>query len=155
MDRLAVVSRTGRKNRISGESNIFTHPPLFIRLFESNNDVLKFESRLKEFLMDCQSQSLPIMTRGLPVSPYWTTTDDRLVEAPITRVLYDQQSEHQHIRVLDTTDFGKLLVLDDQANLAESDLVYTTTLMGAGAEDYRDKQVDFEFGAGRPISFRC
>lgn len=111
------------------------------RLFESNNDVLKFESRLKEFLMDCRSQSLPIMTRGLPVSPYWTTTDDRLVEAPITRVVYDQQSDHQHIMVLDTTDFGKLLVLDDQANLGESDLVYTTTLMGGGSEDYKDKQV--------------
>jgi len=111
------------------------------RLFESNNDVLKFESRLKEFLMNCRSQSLPIMSRGLPISPYWTTTDDRLVEAPITKVLYDQQSEHQHIMVLDTTEFGKLLVLDDQANLAESDLVYTTTLMGGGTEDFKDKQI--------------
>ena len=112
-----------------------------IRLFESNNDVLKFESRLKEFLMDCRSQSLPIMTRGLPISPYWTTTDDRLVEAPITKVVYDQQSDHQHIMVLDTTDFGKLLVLDDQANLGESDSLYTTTLMGGGTEDFKDKQV--------------
>ena len=125
-------------------------PSIVIRLFESNNDVLKFESRLKEFLMDCRSQSLPIMTRGLPVSPYWTTTDDRLVEAPITRVVYDQQSDHQHIMVLDTTDFGKLLVLDDQANLGESDLVYTTTLMGGGAEDYKDKQV-FELSAEENI----
>ena len=57
-------------------------------------------------------------------------------------MLYDQQSEHQHIMVLDTTEFGKLLVLDDQANLAESDLVYTTTLMGGGTEDFKDKQVD-------------
>ena len=81
--------------------------------------------------MNCRSQSLPIMSRGLPISPYWTTTDDRLVEAPITKVLdlnkemikrqikrtkvlFDQQSEHQHIMVLDTTEFGKLLVLDDQ-----------------------------------------
>ena len=48
---------------------------------------LKFESRLKEFPMNCRSQSLPIMSRGLPISPYWTTTDDRLVEAPITKVL--------------------------------------------------------------------
>ena len=103
--------------------------------------MLKFESRLKEFLMDCRSQSLPIMTRGLPISPYWTTTDDRLVEAPITKVVYDQQSDHQHIMVLDTTDFGKLLVLDDQANLAESDSLYTTTLMGGGTEDFKDKQV--------------
>ena len=58
------------------------------------------------------------------------------------KVLYDQQSEHQHIMVLDTTEFGKLLVLDGQANLAESDLVYTTTLMGGGTEDFKDKQVD-------------
>ena len=57
-------------------------------------------------------------------------------------MLYDQPSEHQHIMVLDTTEFGKLLLLDDQANLAESDLVYTTTLMGGGTEDFKDKQVD-------------
>ena len=142
MARLEAASKTAPKNRISGEKTFSARLlPSTIRLFESNNDVLKFESRLKEFLMNCRSQSLPIMTRGLPVSPYWTTTDDRLVEAPITRVVYDQQSDHQHIMVLDTTDFGKLLVLDDQANLGESDLVYTTTLMGGGSEDYKDKQV--------------
>ena len=33
----------------------------------------------------------------------------------------------------------RLLVLDDQANLAESDLIYTETLMNQ--EDFRDKQV--------------
>ena len=33
-------------------------------------------------------------------------------------------------------------MLDGQANLAESDLVYTTTLMGGGTEDFNDKQVD-------------
>ena len=33
----------------------------------------------------------------------------------------------------------RMLVLDDQANLAESDLIYTETLMNQ--EDFKDKQV--------------
>lgn len=70
------------------------------RLFDCNNSVLLFESRLKEFLMDSPSkvtsislppwlpllQSFPIITRGLAVSPYWTTTDDRIMEVAITKV---------------------------------------------------------------------
>ena len=35
----------------------------------------------------------------------------------------------------------RVLVLDNQANLAESDVIYTKTLMNDGQEEYRDKQV--------------
>jgi len=79
------------------------------RLFDCNNSVLLFESRLKEFLMDSPSKSFPIITRGLAVSPYWTTTDDRIMEVAITKVLYDHHSAFQHIQVLDTVDFGRLV----------------------------------------------
>ena len=34
-----------------------------------------------------------------------------------------------------------MLVLDDQVNLAESDLIYTQTLMNHKEENYRDKHV--------------
>ena len=35
----------------------------------------------------------------------------------------------------------RMLVLDDQVNLAESDLIYTQTLMNHKEENYRDKHV--------------
>lgn len=112
--------------------------PLF-RLFDGNSDILKFEARVKEFLADCPSKSFPIISRGLKISPYWTTTDDRLTEIGITKVVHEERSQFQKIQIFDTIDFGRLLVLDDQANLAESDLIYTETLMNQ--EDFRDKQV--------------
>ena len=71
--------------------------------------------------------------------------------------MHDERSEFQQIQIFDTVDFGRcrssslwspvflmvillrMLVLDDQANLAESDLIYTETLMNQ--EDFKDKQV--------------
>ena len=78
-------------------------------------------------------------------------------------MLYDHHSAFQHIQVLDTVDFGRLvageqgmprlLVLDDQANLAESDLVYTNSLMADNKEDFAEKQVGRE-GEYRECCFR-
>ena len=45
-------------------------------------------------------------------------------------IVYDVRSEHQHVVIMKTMDFGMLLFLDGYANLAESDTVqYTHSLM--------------------------
>ena len=59
---------------------------------------------------------------------------DRVWEAPLTR-------RSGGLNFLGKRVFVNI-INDDQANLAESDLVYTTTLMGGGTEDFKDKQVD-------------
>ena len=56
--------------------------------------------------------------------------DGRWCDYKIDEVVYDVRSEHQHVMILNTMDFGKLLVLDGYANLAESDTVqYSHSLM--------------------------
>ena len=51
---------------------------------------------------------------------------------------------------MDTVDFGRLLILDQVPNLAESDTdVYTRTLMNLpGQEDYGDKEVKVKQSVG-------
>ena len=56
--------------------------------------------------------------------------DGRWCDYKVDKVVYDVRSEHQHVMILNTMDFGNLLVLDGYANLAESDTVqYTHSLM--------------------------
>ena len=56
--------------------------------------------------------------------------DGRWCDYKIDGIVYDVRSKHQHVMILKTMDFGKLLVLDGFANLAESDTVhYTHSLM--------------------------
>nr|CAG4647128.1 EOG090X07PL [Megafenestra aurita] len=73
--------------------------------------------------------------------------DERLLEYDVDHVVADVQSTFQHIQIFHTINFGNLLVLDDLQNLAESDLVYTETLIQRGKIDYTGKDV-LILGAG-------
>nr|CAG4650226.1 EOG090X07PL [Sida crystallina] len=72
---------------------------------------------------------------------------ERILEYDVETVVADVQSEFQRIQILKTLNFGNLLVLDDLQNLAESDLIYTETLMQRGKIDYTGKDV-LILGAG-------
>ena len=64
------------------------------------------------------------------ISPYLTTSDDRLVEYNIGEVLFNQKSEFQSVQIVKTVDHGNLLILDGAVNLAENDTeAYTHSLM--------------------------
>ena len=64
------------------------------------------------------------------ISPYLTTSDDRLVEYNIEEVLFNQKSEFQSVQIVKTVDHGNLLILDGAVNLAENDTeAYTHSLM--------------------------
>ncbi|XP_061607303.1 spermine synthase isoform X3 [Phyllopteryx taeniolatus] len=84
---------------------------------------------------------LPPLVRGAKVDRYWPTTDGRLTEYDIDCVLYDEDSPYQNIKILHSQQFGNMLVLNGDINLAESDLPYTEAIMGSGKEDYADKEV--------------
>lgn len=99
------------------------------QLFEQQNDLLKFETTLSRELGVERSSTLPVIVRGIELSPYWTTTDDRIVECSIKGVVHEEVSKYQKIQILDTIDFGRTLVLDGQVNLSEADLIYTLTLL--------------------------
>nr|ACO14894.1 Spermine synthase [Caligus clemensi] len=90
-------------------------------------------------------RSLGCLKRCLKDSPYFKASDHRILEYPIKEVLFSQRSPFQHVQIVDTNDFGKLLILDDMPNLAENDTkTYTHNLMalpmGLGPK-YKDANI--------------
>ena len=64
-------------------------------------------------------------------------SDNRILEYKFDTVLFNKQSEFQQIQIVETQDFGRLLILNEYANLAENDRVeYTHTLMNLPHENY-------------------
>nr|KAF6436453.1 spermine synthase [Rousettus aegyptiacus] len=84
---------------------------------------------------------LPPLVRGGAIDRYWPTADGRLVEYDIDEVVYDEDSPYQNIKILHSKQFGNILILNGDVNLAESDLAYTRAIMGSGKEDYTGKDV--------------
>nr|XP_060626084.1 spermine synthase isoform X2 [Anolis sagrei ordinatus] len=103
----------------------------------------KVEERMKELFHRNikRVKRLPAIVRGDTIDRYWPTADGRLVEYDIDEVVYDEESPYQNIKILHSKQFGNILILSGDVNLAESDLAYTQAIMGSGKEDYADKEV--------------
>ncbi|XP_008331728.1 spermine synthase [Cynoglossus semilaevis] len=101
------------------------------------------EEKLRALLKDniTRVKRLPVLTRGANVDRYWPTTDGRLVEYDFDQVLYEEDSAYQNIKIFHSPQFGNILVLNGDINLAESDLPYTQAIMGSGKENYTGKEV--------------
>jgi len=84
---------------------------------------------------------LPPIIRGAEFNCYFPTSDNKLIEYDFTRVVHEEQSEHQNIKIYHSPQFGNMLILDDDPNLAESDLAYTEAITGGGRMNYADKTV--------------
>ncbi|XP_051258158.1 spermine synthase [Dicentrarchus labrax] len=84
---------------------------------------------------------LPALVRGAKVDRYWPTADGRLIEYDIDRVVYEEDSAYQNIKILHSQQFGNILVLNGDINLAESDFAYTQAIIGSGKENYAGKEV--------------
>ena len=101
------------------------------QLFHQPTDLVKFAGLLSSKLGVDSSSLLPVVVRGMELSPYWTTTgregvkqcetdrvtivtDDRIVECPIKSVVHEEISEYQKIQILDTIDFGRYVLLHKQ-----------------------------------------
>ena len=97
---------------------------------------------VEEVLTSCSSSYLfPPLKRGFYPVPYVGTADACLQEIEIVKVLCDVNSEHQNIKIYETLEYGNVLILDDDVNIAESDHIYTETITGSGQEDFNDKTV--------------
>lgn len=102
-----------------------------------------FEKELKEKLSITKSAALVPIRRGglLSGQRYYITSDERIIEYDVDRILVDYQSAFQRIQIVHTLNYGNLLILDENQNLAESDLIYTETLMQRGKLDYKDQNI--------------
>uniref|UniRef100_A0A3Q2PM62 Spermine synthase n=1 Tax=Fundulus heteroclitus TaxID=8078 RepID=A0A3Q2PM62_FUNHE len=92
-------------------------------------------------LDNVSDQELPALVRGAKVDRYWPTADGRLMEYDIDEVVYEEDSAYQNIKILHSRQYGNILVLDGDVNLAESDLAYTQAITGNGRENYTGKEV--------------
>uniref|UniRef100_A0A2K5XXC2 PABS domain-containing protein n=1 Tax=Mandrillus leucophaeus TaxID=9568 RepID=A0A2K5XXC2_MANLE len=92
---------------------------------EINSLLNKGEERMKELIP------------GGTIDRYWPTADGLLVEYNVDEVVYDEDSPYQSIKILHSKQFGNILILSGNVNLAESDLTYTWAIVGSG-KDYTD-----------------
>ncbi|XP_055532563.1 spermine synthase isoform X2 [Wyeomyia smithii] len=100
----------------------------------------ELENNLVQKLKLNHGQSLPTLQRG-PLTKYFPTADERVIEYDIDKVLYDKRSDFQKIQIVHSKSLGNMLVLDELQNIAEADLIYTETLMRRGVENYKDKEI--------------
>ena len=83
----------------------------------------------------------PPLKRGFHPNPYFGAVDSPLQEYDITEVVSDVDSDFQNIKIYKTIEFGNVLILDDEINIAESDQIYAEKIIGGGQEEYQGKNV--------------
>jgi len=110
-------------------------------LLYNYNHVEQLEMMITRALDAGKGSSLPAIQRCLPRSPYLRSSDDRLLQMAWKKLLFSERTPYQLVEIYSTLDFGNVLVLDGFTNLAESDLVYTHSLMCKGVQDYAKKDL--------------
>ncbi|XP_049313036.1 spermine synthase-like [Bactrocera dorsalis] len=96
---------------------------------------------LRQKLHSDRSKYLPPIKRGGYIDIYMTSSDERIIEYDIDALVFEERSPFQKIQILHSKTLGNMLILDELQNIAESDLIYTETLMGRGIENYEGKEI--------------
>ena len=112
----------------------------------TNAELQSFYDSLRNLDLEQSPNFIPILNRAITssLSPYFTTSDDRLVEYGIKAILHDTKSSYQRVQIVETIDHGNLLILDGAVNLAENDTIpYTQALMNIPQDLnlYQDAQI--------------
>ncbi|CAH0392809.1 unnamed protein product [Bemisia tabaci] len=105
------------------------------------DDVKKIESSVSELIESSKSHKYPPIKRGRNIDRYFLTSDERILEYDIDKVIFEEKSPYQKVQIVHSKSLGNLLLLDELQNLAESDLIYTETLMQRGKINYENKEI--------------
>nr|CAH7712225.1 unnamed protein product [Callosobruchus chinensis] len=114
---------------------------------DKDNPLLTFElskvleQKLQVQLASFRSKMFPPIKRGGQLDVYLSSSDERLLEYDIDKVLFEEISPYQKVQIVHSKSLGNILVLDDLQNIGESDLIYTETLMARKIENYKDKEI--------------
>ncbi|KAH8369680.1 hypothetical protein KR093_000596 [Drosophila rubida] len=100
----------------------------------------RVENAIAKKLNALWGQKLPTLKRG-DVARYFPSSDERIIEYDIDTLVYEARSPFQKIQIMHSKTLGNMLILDELQNIAESDLIYTETLMGRGIENYEGKEI--------------
>ena len=102
---------------------------------------MELEERIKGTCGASMAKVLPAVKRAPSVNPYYSASDDRLLEYDATEVLFQEQTPFQKVEIVATKSYGNMLLLDNLQNLAEADLEYTHGVMNKGVDSYKGKNV--------------
>lgn len=105
------------------------------------NTARTIEGFVKKVTKSDSSHNYPSFKRDPKFVRYLMTSDERILEYDIDKVLFEEVSSYQKVQIVHTKSFGNLLILDDLQNLSERDLIYTETLMQRSKENYKDKEI--------------
>ncbi|XP_008548585.1 spermine synthase isoform X1 [Microplitis demolitor] len=114
---------------------------------DEEDALLSFEStRNLEMAMQAaatatRSHTLAPIKRGGPFERYFPTSDERLLEYDIDKLVFEERSPYQKVQIVHSKSLGNLLILDELQNMSEADLIYTQTLMQKGKESYTGKEI--------------
>ncbi|KAH8379169.1 hypothetical protein KR009_003352 [Drosophila setifemur] len=108
--------------------------------FDVRRNGKSLEKVLALKLNSIKGQRLPTLKRG-DVPRYFISSDERIIEYDIDKVVYEARSPFQKIQIMHSKTLGNMLLLDELQNIAESDLIYTETLMCRGVENYEGKEI--------------
>ncbi|XP_050316192.1 spermine synthase isoform X1 [Anthonomus grandis grandis] len=100
---------------------------------------LQKELRFKVLAIKTSHMNPAIVRQKIP--RMFPSSDERILEYDIDELVFEQITPYQKVQILHSKSMGNMLVLDDLQNLAESDLIYTETLMQRGKENYESKEV--------------
>ncbi|XP_012272731.1 spermine synthase [Orussus abietinus] len=122
---------------------------LNIEYFKRDDEapLLTFESTkvlevaLQAAVFATRSHTLIPIKRGGPFERYYPTSDERLLEYDIDKLVFDARSPYQKVQIVHSKSLGNMLVLDELQNMSEADLIYTETLMQRGKESYVGKEI--------------
>lgn len=88
------------------------------------------ELRLGRFLLRSKSLHAPIRRSCHLPRTYAALADESLIETDYTQEICDVMSPYQRVTIMQSRQFGRVLLLDDDIMLGESDDIYTTTVLG-------------------------
>ncbi|CAN8017467.1 unnamed protein product [Ixodes persulcatus] len=63
--------------------------------------------------LQCEARPIPLIKRGTTVPNYYTTSDERILEYDFDKIVFEENSKYQHVKILHSPTLGNCLLLDD------------------------------------------
>ncbi|EDQ84521.1 uncharacterized protein MONBRDRAFT_30201 [Monosiga brevicollis MX1] len=89
----------------------------------------------------------PPVVRGGSFPTVVPSSDGLWIQYDFDELVFHEKSPYQDVKIYHSRQFGNMLLLDDDPNLAESDLAYTQAILGSGRFNFEGKSV-LVLGAG-------
>ncbi|XP_046752505.1 spermine synthase [Diprion similis] len=106
--------------------------------FETARDL---ETALLVAAAATRSHTLVPIKRGGHYERFYPTSDGRLLEYDIDKLVFEARSPYQKVQIVHSKSLGNMLVLDELQNMSEADMIYTNTLMQCDKENYTGKEI--------------